>query len=221
MANLPSMDTQLAVASEAATAFVSDYYEALNRRQPLAQYYASASKHLTAASVKPDISINGRVVDSVADYEAMLDAQGANVSYEVHSFDAHPINATFTIGCPDNLSTTTDAPGRGKVNKSVRDGDRISFAIQVSGTVRYGKPAARPAAGTTTTPAAKVPNADDAAAKAKSSRAPIEVPAVSDTPLEKAFTESWLLVPHWESLGRNAPRGLRKWLVVSQNFRAL
>ena len=69
--------------------------------------------------------------------------------------------------------------------KAVEAGDRISLAVQVSGTVRYGK-------------------AGD-----------------EGNPPERAFHESWLLVPHWEALARNPPRGLRRWVVVSQNFRAL
>jgi NTF2-related export protein 1/2 len=221
----------LTLTKTAAQSFVDDYYESLNKRQPLGQYYASASKHLTSASVKPDISINGRVVESVADYEAMLDAQGINVTYEVQSFDAHPANANYAIGCPENISVATsssgDSAGRAKLNKSVRDGDRVSFAIQVSGTVRYGKPSEAPAPGTAATTATVDPAAAaavtgaNADAAAKGSRAPVEIPAFTDKPLEKAFTESWLLVPHWEALGRNPPRGLRKWLVVSQNFRAL
>ncbi|RWA08372.1 hypothetical protein EKO27_g6736 [Xylaria grammica] len=98
MATLPSLDTQARVASDAAQLFVEHYYNSLNKRQPLAQYYASISPHLTSASVKPDISINGRVVESTAAYEALLDAQGANVHYDVASFDAHPVNPNYTLG---------------------------------------------------------------------------------------------------------------------------
>lgn len=123
-------------AFQAAEDFVNHYYESLNKRQPLAAYYASTSSHLTSASVKPDISINGRVVESIAAYEALLDAQGANVHYTVTSFDAHPVNPNYALGCPENLSAATNGgeangPGWGKINKSVKDGDRVSFAVQV------------------------------------------------------------------------------------------
>lgn len=67
-----------------------------------------------------------------------------------------------------------------------------------SGTIRYGKPGDTPA-----------PTATEGGV------------AVEGVPPEVAFNESWLLVPHWEALGRNAARGLKKWVVVSQNFRAL
>lgn len=68
--------------------------------------------------------------------------------------------------------------------KAVEAGDRISLAVQVSGTVRYGK-------------------------------------AGEEGTTERAFNEAWLLVPHWEAWARNPPRGLRRWVVASQNFRAL
>ncbi|KAI0533458.1 hypothetical protein GGR58DRAFT_486656 [Xylaria digitata] len=207
MANLPSLDTQARVASDAAQNFVEHYYQSLNKRQPLAQYYASISPHLTSASVKPDISINGRVVESVAAYEALLDAQGANVHYDIASFDAHPVNPNYGLGCPENLLPAADGNegggglGRGKVAKSIKDGDRVSFSIQVSGTIRYGKP-------------------DDAPANATGAAEAGSAAAAEGAPTETGFNESWLLVPHWEALGRNAARGLRKWVVVSQNFRA-
>ncbi|KAG5917756.1 hypothetical protein E4U61_002427 [Claviceps capensis] len=37
----------------------------------------------------------------------------------------------------------------------------------------------------------------------------------------KMFTETFVLVPNWDSMGRNPPRGLKRWLIMSQNFRAL
>ncbi|KAI1117167.1 hypothetical protein F5Y14DRAFT_448102 [Nemania sp. NC0429] len=213
MANLPSPDTQAKVVSDAAQSFVEQYYDSLNKRQPLAQFYASASPHLTSASVKPDISVNGRVVESAAAYEALLDAQGRHVHYDVASFDAHPVNPNYATGCPDALALAADGSeaggglGRGKVAKSIKDGDRLSFVVQVSGTIRYGRPGdAAPAAAATSTAGAAA-GAGDAAAG-------------DGTPAVSAFNEAWLLVPHWEALGRNASRGLRRWVVSSQNFRA-
>lgn len=191
------------------------YYDSLNKRQPLAQYYASVSPHLTSASVKPDISINGRVVESVAAYEALLDAQGRHVHYDVASYDAHPVNPNYATGCPEALALAADGsegdarggPGRGKVAKSVKDGDRISLMVQVNGTVRYGKSGDAPAAAA-------------AAAATSAAAAGGDAASAEGAPAETAFNEAWLLVPHWEALGRNASRGLRRWVVSSQNFRA-
>lgn len=38
---------------------------------------------------------------------------------------------------------------------------------------------------------------------------------------QKMFNETFVLVPNWDAMARNPPRGLKKWLVMSQNFRAL
>ncbi|EWG42794.1 hypothetical protein FVEG_04523 [Fusarium verticillioides 7600] len=38
---------------------------------------------------------------------------------------------------------------------------------------------------------------------------------------QKMFNETFVLVPNWESMVKNPPRGVKKWLVMSQNFRAL
>ncbi|KAG5997705.1 hypothetical protein E4U52_003281 [Claviceps spartinae] len=37
----------------------------------------------------------------------------------------------------------------------------------------------------------------------------------------KMFTETFVLVPNWDSMAKNPPRGLKRWLIMSQNFRAL
>lgn len=38
---------------------------------------------------------------------------------------------------------------------------------------------------------------------------------------QKMFNETFVLVPNWDSMARNPPRGIRRWLIMSQNFRAL
>lgn len=38
---------------------------------------------------------------------------------------------------------------------------------------------------------------------------------------QKMFNETFVLVPNWDALSRNPPRGIKKWLIMSQNFRAL
>lgn len=67
----------------AAQNFVDYYYDALNRRNGLAPFYASTSNKLTAAAVKPDISINGNVCETVADFEHLLNTQGNPVHWYV------------------------------------------------------------------------------------------------------------------------------------------
>lgn len=37
----------------------------------------------------------------------------------------------------------------------------------------------------------------------------------------KMFNETFVLVPNWEAMVRNPPRNAKRWLIMSQNFRAL
>ncbi len=105
-------------------------------------------------------------------------------SDDIGSFDAHPVNPHYTVGAPPAASSSTSEALNRAERKAIEAGDRISVAVQVNGTVRYGK-------------------------------------AGGEGFVEHAFNEAWLLVPHWEAWARNPPRNLRRWVVVSQNFRTL
>lgn len=109
----------------AATNFVDHFYLVLEKRQSPAHFYVSASAKLSEAGLKPDISINGHVCASLPEYEALLDAQGGPVQYDVQSFDGHPINPHYLIGAPETTPS--------------KNGDKTSIAVNVSGTVKLGK----------------------------------------------------------------------------------
>lgn len=180
---LPSVETQVKVASEAADRFVEYYYDTLNRphrsssaTQGLSQFYASTSARLTAAGLTPDISINGHVCSSasspsgaVQEFQELLDKQGHPVHFDVLSVDAHPVNPHYVLGSADPEAQSDR-------------GDKLSLSLQVAGTVRFGK---------------------------------------GDEAVVRGFNDAFVLVPHWEAHGRNAPRGLRKWVAISQNLRYL
>lgn len=38
---------------------------------------------------------------------------------------------------------------------------------------------------------------------------------------QKMFHETFVLVPNWEAMVKNPPKGVKRWLIMSQNFRAL
>jgi NTF2-related export protein 1/2 len=38
---------------------------------------------------------------------------------------------------------------------------------------------------------------------------------------QQTFNETFVLIPNWDAVGRNAPRNAKQWLIMSQNFRAL
>ncbi|KAI1391479.1 uncharacterized protein F4822DRAFT_396850 [Hypoxylon trugodes] len=211
---LPTMDTQAKVASEAGQNFVDHFYESLNRRRPLGLFYASASPRLVSAGVLPDISVNGLPVTDVAAYESLLEAQGNNVTYDIGSFDAHPVNPYFRAGEPDSVPSGAGATGAAA---TLRNGDRMSFALQVSGTVRYGRGHGDGKVGDAPAATSGVDALVGAGANGNGNGNGKEEDGVDERP----FNEAFLLVPHWEAWARNAPRNLRKWVIVSQNFRAL
>ncbi|KAI1214644.1 uncharacterized protein F4807DRAFT_404073 [Annulohypoxylon truncatum] len=222
--SLPTMETQFKVASEAAQNFVDHFYEARTRRRPLGMFYASTSARLTGASVKPDISVNGLPVADVAAYEAMLEGQGGPVVYDISSFDAHPVTAHYKTGEPETTGAG-GAEGRDATAAAVlRNGDRMSFAIQVSGMIRYTHEHTAPATITaeaakgTPPPPGEAPSANTNTAFAVGTT---PTPAAEAELPEQPFNEAFLLVPHWEAWARNAPRNLRKWVIVSQNYRTL
>jgi NTF2-related export protein 1/2 len=161
--------------SPAADRFVEHYYEALNRSQrsgvhsQLPQFYVSASGKLTGAGLKPDISVNGTVVSDAAELVALFEKQGGPVLFDAQSHDAHPVNPHYVLGASDS-------------DQQSDRGDKLSLAVQVAGTVRFGR---------------------------------------GETAVTKAFNDAFVLVPHWEAQVRNAPKNLRRWLIVSQNTRYL
>lgn len=157
-------------AREAAETFVDRYYQALNSRSDLRSFYVNSSARYPTPA---DISINGKVVATPADYAALLDAQGPGVRYDVESLDAQVINPSSAYGAPDKVYDEA---------KVERNGGRMSIVVTAVGTVRFGRD--------------------------------------RDAP-KSMFNETFVLVPNLDSMAKNPPRDARRWLVMSQNFRAL
>jgi NTF2-related export protein 1/2 len=167
----PSEEVEVKTSAEAAQHFLEAYYDALNRRQKLGSYYINACTQYKSAQA--DISINGAVLASPADFETLLEQQGTGVHYELESFDAHVANPDFSLDAPDHLL----APDR--------TGAKASVLVNAIGRIQYGR-------------------GKDA--------------------LQQNFTEVFVLVPNWDAFGRGGgggPRGPRRKLIMSQNFRAL
>ncbi|KAG6007230.1 hypothetical protein E4U21_006249 [Claviceps maximensis] len=167
---LPNAETEVKTSIEAAESFINHYYQALNNRSQLSHFYINSSSKYT---ITADISINGSLVATPADYSKLLDAQGEGVRYEVESLDVHVINRSSQYGAPEIIHDN---------NRIEKNGGRMSIAVATMGRVQFGKG--------------------------------------KDAP-RKMFNESFVLVPNWDSMAKNPPRGLRRWLIMSQNFRAL
>lgn len=167
---LPDADTEVRASSEAAENFVSSYYQAINSRAKLETFYINSS---TRYNIPADISINGSVVPTPAEYSKLLETQGENVLYEIESLDTHIINPSFQYGAPENVYDS---------EKNEKSGRKMSIVVTTMGKVRFGKGREAP---------------------------------------QKMFNETFVLVPNWDAMARNPARGLKRWLIMSQNFRAL
>ncbi|KAI6784898.1 uncharacterized protein J7T54_007992 [Emericellopsis cladophorae] len=168
----PDHDTQIKVSSDAAETFVNRYYDAISRRAPILPFYVNSTTRYTKTA---DISINGAVVPTPADYFNQLAEQsnGHPVTYEVESFDAHVTNPSFTYEMPDNFPIKEKAESKGEM---------MSISVSVMGRVQYGKGREAP---------------------------------------KRMFNESFVLWPNWEAMQKNPPKGIKQWLIASQNYRAL
>ncbi|ROW06145.1 hypothetical protein VMCG_04605 [Cytospora schulzeri] len=192
----PSQEIDVKVSSEGAQSFVEWYYNDLNDHRSLSSFYVNSSTKYTNAGINADITINGAVLTSPAEYEALLDEQrGApnkangtgpssgssssssrssalKVRYEVDGYDTQVINNDYGLACPEHiLSRGPD-----------KNGGRISMVVSVQGVVHLG--------------------------------------AAPDTQ-HKKFHEVFVLVPNWDVRGRNPPRNAKRFLISSQNYRTL
>ncbi|KAF4453025.1 hypothetical protein F53441_4256 [Fusarium austroafricanum] len=167
---LPNQTTEVQTSSDAAEVFTNNYYQAINRQSDILPFYINSSQRYP---ISADISINGAVLPTPADYSKLLEAQGQEAHYDVESFDAHVLNPLFTMGAPETIFEN---------DKKEKKGEKMSILVTVMGRVKYGK---------------------------------------DREALQKMFNETFVLVPNWESMVKNPPRGVKKWLIMSQNFRAL
>ncbi|KKA27866.1 hypothetical protein TD95_003247 [Thielaviopsis punctulata] len=148
-----------------ANSFVEAYYHTLNSpSRNLAQFYTNSNAKYTSAQVSAQIVVNGSPVADPAAYTTLVAAQGADIRYDVESFDTHVVNPAFAIAAPENTQP------------------RGSILVQVTGKVSFGK---------------------------------------GRDMVKKAFSEVFILVPNWDAHARNAPKNLRRFLIMSQNYRSL
>jgi NTF2-related export protein 1/2 len=161
----------------------------------LGPFYTNSTKSYTLSTPpRPaDISINGQVLQQATEYEALLKKQGRDAKYEVESFDAQVINLRFALAVPSDLQTN--------------DLNRMSVLVQVTGRVTVGGGSK-----------AKEGSADATTSTAASGSGSAGTTGPTGA---RAFNEVFVLVPNWDALAKNAPRGLRRMVILSQNFRAL
>ena len=186
---LPTLDAQAKAASDAAERFVDDFYDTLNKRRNIEPFYVNACTRYT--SLKADISINGLVVPTPADFQAMIEKRGPGVHYEVESFDAHCINPDFNIDAPDHALEPD------------RSGAKGQLLVSVVGRVRYARTKALRELARQMAPDLEERLLSD----------PMFAPR------EQNFTDVFVLVPNWDTFVARSPR--RRQLILSHKFREL
>ncbi|ROT43720.1 hypothetical protein SODALDRAFT_320115 [Sodiomyces alkalinus F11] len=217
---LPTRETQIKQAADTAKIFVDAYYDALNRRRPsaaLPPFYVSAS---TAYNTHPpDISINGRPLTSPAEYAALL---------EQHYFKGEANGATAAAGATGATGATGGAGGAGATpngtnppattsRQAPATTPQVRFEIE-SFDAHVVNPDYNLAA-----PPHVLSTPDKSGAKCSvltQVTGRVYYGRGRDAPA-KTFNEVFVLVPNWDMFVRNPPKGARRWLIMSQNFRAL
>jgi NTF2-related export protein 1/2 len=154
---------------KAAQEFVETFYPALNNPKARVSISSFYLKPTLKSPQKPDISLNGNIIEDPAEVQNIFEKQISKAHYEVQSFDCNVINPNYNVGMDD--------AGLGPD----KDGKKMSILLMVSGSVRYWK------------------NSEDGE--------------------NRGFTETFVLIPKWEAHSPKAPKGLKRWLIQSQNFR--
>ncbi|EPE32311.1 NTF2-like protein [Glarea lozoyensis ATCC 20868] len=121
-----SEDQEVKVAIETAETFVNTYYVTISKPHAIKEIPDFYVKPNPESPLKPDISLNGNLISSPSDLEAVFEKQPPKTHYEVQSFDCHVLNRNYNVGVPDNVL---------EMNKH---GRKMSIMVTVSGSVRYG-----------------------------------------------------------------------------------
>ncbi|KAF3770902.1 hypothetical protein M406DRAFT_96976 [Cryphonectria parasitica EP155] len=192
----PNEDTEVKVSSDGAQLFVDWYYRDLNEARPLSSYYINSNTKYTNAGVTADITINGANLTTPSQYEALLEEQRGT-------------NATTTA----NGAAATDTHRQPRTGKQRVRYEVDSFDAQVINDDYL----------------VAAPEHVRSKGPDKSGGRISMVVSVMGTlhldtepePTRKTFSDVFVLVPNWDSRGRNAPRNAKRFLIASQNYRTL
>lgn len=108
----------------AAEDFVTSYYATLNGSKGHTSLMSFYLKPTEARPLKPQISMNGKVLPDPAALQSAIADQPERSQYDVQSFDCHVLNTNYNVGVEDS------AVGPEK------DGRKMSILVLVSGSVK-------------------------------------------------------------------------------------
>ncbi|EFX03811.1 hypothetical protein CMQ_739 [Grosmannia clavigera kw1407] len=216
-----------AAAAEELESFIEWFYSFVSDRKPLAAFYVNSNAKYAAVGLAADISINGLVCPTPADFEALLETQATGKSAGAATNGVGSSNgATANGGAfkPNNASSSTP------ISQRVRY-DVDSFDVHVlNPQFRLACPDQLLQRLIPTGPSGSSGTASSSIAQLQQKMASLLVQVTGHVvygggkdAVRGPFTEVLVLVPNWDVLiaGARAPRGLRSHLILSQNFRAL
>ncbi|KAL1894728.1 hypothetical protein Sste5346_005703 [Sporothrix stenoceras] len=212
MAAATAEELEVKNSTESAQTFIDWFYTSVSDRKPLASFYVNNNAKYSAVGAKADLSINGMVCEKPADFEALLARQagaGANTNGA----------AAATNGAASGTSSTF------RVRYDVDGFDvhvlnpqfRLACPDSVMQRMTPGS-----AAYETTTPQQLKQLQQKMISLLVQVTGHVQYGAGKEAP-RGAFTEVFILVPNWDAManGPRTPRGIRNYLILSQNFRAL
>ncbi|KAK3350819.1 hypothetical protein B0H65DRAFT_456015 [Neurospora tetraspora] len=142
MATISKDEAIIRSSGEAARAFTDWYYTQLTDGKPIASAYVNSNAKYLAASHPPaDICINGQVIATPEEWDALLEQQRlvpftqqkGKVKYEVEGFDVHVINKDYRFAAPAEIVAATDP----KLMQRTEDA-RLMMVVTVAGSVTFG-----------------------------------------------------------------------------------
>ncbi|CAK7242982.1 MAG: hypothetical protein STHCBS139747_004488 [Sporothrix thermara] len=226
MASATAEELEVKNSTESAQTFIDWFYTSVSDRKPLASFYVNSNAKYAAAGAAADLSINGRVCAKPSDFEDLLARQAGVTPAGASNGTTNAAAAAAT----SSTSTPTGGSGSGGNNGFRVRYDVDGFDVHVlNPSFRLACPdnilqrlTPGSAAYDTTTPAQQKQLQQRMVSLLVQVTGHVQYGAGKDAP-RGAFTEVFVLVPNWDAIGAGArtPRGLRNYLILGQNFRAL
>ncbi|CAK7204070.1 hypothetical protein SEUCBS139899_006821 [Sporothrix eucalyptigena] len=209
MASATAEELEVKNSTDSAQSFIDWFYTCVSDRKPLAAFYVNSNSKYAAAGAAADLSINGRVCAKPSEFEDLLARQAG----------ATPAGAAATNG------TTASTNSGFRVRYEVDGFDvhvlnpsfRLACPDAILQRLTPGSDAYE-----TTTPQQQKQLQQKMVSLLVQVTGHVQYGAGKDAP-RGAFTEVFVLVPNWDALagGPRTPRGIRNYLILGQNFRAL
>ncbi|KAM7221155.1 hypothetical protein V8F06_003540 [Rhypophila decipiens] len=198
---------------EATEAFITWYYDALNKGRPVASGYVNGNKTYQTANHAPaDIVINGLLVNTPEEWDALLEKQripNSVLEANAAKSDSSTTTTTEKPAIPPSASTNGKEIKRPLVQYHVESWDThvinadYTFAAPEDLIKKYSKGAGVRMMLLVTASGTVTFGLD----KESSSK-------------KQHFHDTFTLVPNWEVIARAGSKATRRYIITSHNYRA-